>query len=324
MPSFTSIFKTLVGLLIGIILLECLLQILPTATGFERENDDFPIRHWKPDSTYVYSNGWNFRNPQSGRVNNYGFVNVKDYTAGGADVLVLGDSYIEAQQVPQNMTLHAVIEQETSLSTYAIGINDSQFADYINYMQYGLSEFKPTWLVVKLFESDLSSSDKNHLPQGAYFITENEEISLKVNPSNKSQSGLRNALKQSALLRYLFLNLRLPAKIKQFVASISPTPNKDSTTVVNYQKLLDFFYTQLEQHHFSKERVIFITDSQNVESLLRKNALKYVNSTTLIDTLFAESGFRGNDFPYDGHWNFRGHYLVGQSVAKLIIGENAP
>lgn len=305
-------------------MLEGLLQLLPTATGFERANEDFPIRRWNPNSTYIYSNGWNFRNPQSGRVNNYGFVNVKDYTPDGADVLVLGDSYIEAQQVPQDMTLHAVIEKEASLSTYAIGTNDSQFADYINYMQYGLDEFKPDWLVVKLFESDLSNSDKNHLPQGAYFSIEDGQVSLHVNPPNKSQGKLRNTLKQSALLRYLFLNLRLPGKIKQVMSIFKPSEKEAANDNHNYQKFLDFFHKQLGKQQFDIDRVIFITDSKDVELLLKKNSLKYVNATTIIDRLWTKTGFRGNDSPYDGHWNFRGHHLVGLSVSKLITEANSP
>ena len=321
-PSFTSIFKVFLGMLLGLLVLEASLQVLPTATGFQRANESFPIRHWKPNSSYVYSNGWNFRNPQSGRVNNYGFVNSKDYEPKGADVLVIGDSYVEAQQVLQNMTLHAVIEQESNLSTYAIGINDSQFADYINYMKYGLKEFQPEWLVIKLFATDLSYSFQNRLPQGAYFVElDNGQLDIEINPENLQQGGLRNLLKNSALLRYLFLNLRIPGKVRSFFADKPTQTDAIAVAESKFQPIMSYFLEVLNQHNFRKDRIVFVTDSDEVETLLNGSDFKNVNAKYLLSKLQSESKYMGNDLPYDGHWNYRGHYLVGEAVAKVISGE---
>lgn len=315
MPSFTSIFKVGLGFIVGLLLIELVLQVMPTATGFQRSSEPFPIRHWKPNSTYQYSNGWNFRNPQSGNVNNYGFVNVKDYDSPKADVVVIGDSYIEAQQVTQDMTFHAIIEQETGLNTYSIGTNDSQFADYINYLRYGMETFSPDWLVIKLFASDLQGSDKSAMPQGAYFEESEQGLSIQVNPP-RANSALRNYIKKSALLRYLFLNLRLPAQIKRLLSSPSAPPVFDAA---QYQPLITFFDNELRLHNVNKNRVIFITDSDEVSALLDQNQYKHIHSGQILTEMFEKTGFRGNDEPYDGHWNFRGHHQVGQAVSALLV-----
>ena len=315
MPSFISIFKVALGFMAGLLCIELALQFMPTATGFQRSSEPFPIRHWKPNTTYQYSNGWNFRNPQSGHINNYGFVNVKDYDSPKADVLVIGDSYIEAQQVTQDMTLHAVIEQQTGLNTYSIGINDSQFADYIHYMRYGMKTFTPDWLVIKLFASDLQYSFNSAMPQGAYFETSENGLNIKINPP-RANSALRNQIKKSALLRYVFLNLRLPAQIKRLLSKPTTPP---AFNAAQYQPLITFFDDELRQHNLDKSRVIFITDSDQVSALLDQNQFKHVHSERILTQMFATTGFRGNDEPYDGHWNFRGHYQVGQAISALLI-----
>jgi len=318
----TLTFKLFIGCLVFAIALEVGLSFLPVATAFERDEQAFPIRHWKPYSNYTYSNGWNFRNPQSGRVNNYGFVNVMDYQAGKADVLVIGDSYIEAQQVPQEMTLHAVNQSITGLATYAIGINDSHFADYVRYMEYGVKEYAPEFVVVKLFDSDLYKAFSNPKPQGSYFQLDNEQATLVTNKINLNSGKLRNQLKKSNVLRYLFLNLMLPKKaIAAMKSIIKPAKADDTELAVKqfpYQAVFSLFEQKLKQLSVNKKNVIFITDSEFVSQSVAEMGYKSVNSQHILQQFQQETGFQGNNLPYDGHWNFRGHYLVGSQVAETI------
>lgn len=320
-PSFTSISKFFLGMFLGLLCIEVILSIMPVATAFDRDTKSFPIRHWLPNSTYVYSNGWNFRNPQEGRLNNYGFVNVPDYSKGGSDVLVIGDSYIEAQQVLQDMTAHAIVKQKTGLETYAIGINDSQFADYMKYMEYGVQEFNPKYIVIKSFDADFYKAFSNPRPQGSYFSDSETNLQLLTHPEDLQQGKLRNFLKQSNLMRYLFINLRVPKKLISEIQLLRGKETKQSLSLDAEQvdAMMHFLAEQLDKLSIDKNRVILISDSAEGFEHISSHGFAVINSSELLSKFELETGFSGNNLPYDGHWNFRGHYLVGSAIAEKVL-----
>jgi hypothetical protein len=78
MFSLTAIF---LGIAIPVLALEVLLRFLPVTTplGTVVVNERNPIIHFTPNQAFTYSQGWRFSMVNTGRINNYGFVNQKDY-----------------------------------------------------------------------------------------------------------------------------------------------------------------------------------------------------------------------------------------------------
>ena len=107
-------FYALIALALGVsgtlLVFEIALRFLPVRGSLETQPVDapHPILHFKPNNDVVFSLGWNFQIVNKMHVNNYGFVNDQDYDPRATSPLlaVIGDSYVEAVQVPYRETLH--------------------------------------------------------------------------------------------------------------------------------------------------------------------------------------------------------------------------
>ena len=105
--SWINTFTKLVGyscytLLVSLVLLEVIFRVLPTAELFSRGqvNAENPIISYTPNQSITFSLGSDFYQVTEKHTNNYGYVSSLDYVPGGKpDLIVIGDSYVEALQV---------------------------------------------------------------------------------------------------------------------------------------------------------------------------------------------------------------------------------
>ena len=84
-----------------LLLLEILLRLLPvstaTMTGYHLDPD---VLTYPPGHAWTTSTGWDLRNAQRLRANNWGFVSEHDFVPDPRAVALIGDSYVEAGMLP--------------------------------------------------------------------------------------------------------------------------------------------------------------------------------------------------------------------------------
>ena len=106
-----NLLLTLGSVLTCLLVLEATLRFLPVSDSLRTQpvNAANPVYHFEPNRDVLRSQGWNFEMVNRVHVNNAGFVNDQDYVADDPRPLlaVVGDSYVEALNVPPSETLHA-------------------------------------------------------------------------------------------------------------------------------------------------------------------------------------------------------------------------
>jgi len=115
-----------------------------------------PVHYTNPDGAteYKYEPGLWFHGTEGfgyGRVNNDGFNNLEDYTAGDKiDVLLMGSSHMEGFCVPQKNSAGAVLNRLFGVekSVYNIGMAGHTFLYCAKRLDKALEAYKPTEYVV--------------------------------------------------------------------------------------------------------------------------------------------------------------------------------
>ena len=121
--------------LLPFLVLELALRLSPvsTSTGAVVLDDRNPVLRYAPNQSYVWSKGWRFEIVNTGRINNYGFVNDQDYAKHAEDgpVVGIGDSYVEAMMVPYKQTGQGRLSHllTSDRLVYSLGISGAQLAD---------------------------------------------------------------------------------------------------------------------------------------------------------------------------------------------------
>lgn len=320
MRLFTLTFKIFIGFVACAIVAELILSLFPVATGFQRDTENFPIRHWKPDSNYVYSNGWNFRNAQKGSTNNYGFSNVKDYTKNGAEILLIGDSYFEAQQVSRGNTIEDVIQKLSNKNTYTISVSGSALPDYIKYLEYGLKEFNPKQVVVKIFDADLVGAFTTEYPMGSYFVQTENSFILKTTEANLTNFKMKNFFKKSSLLRYCLINLKILEQIKLAFDFTDEDESIEPDLELLTKKLKVYLSVKFKELNLDKKSVLILTNHETLFTNLATDGFNVLNIEKALSKIEDNTDYSMNFAPYDYHWNFRGHFKAGQAVNRALQG----
>ena len=132
---------------VALIILEIIFRILPASESFNQQHVDSqsPIIHFEPDRIVRKQIGFDFKHVNEKRVNNYGYLTDEHFTAKSRPVAVIGDSFVEAMQVPNNQTFHALLSQKHSdLSIYPISMSGAPLSQYLSFTTFAEEEFDPT------------------------------------------------------------------------------------------------------------------------------------------------------------------------------------
>ena len=107
--SLKSLATLVVSSVLCLAVVEGVLRVLPVCSDLEVQAVDAsnPIIRFRPDSEFVFSDGFWLTNANRGHINNFGFVNDQDYDPDDLRPLlaVIGDSYVQALMVPYGSTV---------------------------------------------------------------------------------------------------------------------------------------------------------------------------------------------------------------------------
>ena len=120
------------------------------------------IARFRPNERWRYAAGWNFSIVNELRTNNAGWVSDIHYVreADSPLVAVVGDSYVEAVQVPWRDTCHGGLRDrlERKLRVYSFGMSAAPLTQYLAYAEHARDVYRPAALVIPIIENDFDQS----------------------------------------------------------------------------------------------------------------------------------------------------------------------
>ena len=256
-----ALIAVLSGIAISLVSVEIVLRFLPvsSSTGTITVDDANPIIRYTPNQPYTFSKGWHFDIVNTGRINNYGFINDLDYMRHDerGPLVIIGDSYVEAKMVPYQQTVQGRLARllENKTNVYSVGISGSQLAQYLAFAQYAWSEFQPEAMVFVIVGNDFDESLTKYRnePGLHYFQTEAGSDDLKLIRIDYQPRILKKFLRNSALVRYLWGTVGIgnisapvfprPDKEVQYVGNTAAYAGEDR--LANSRLVVDQFFSEL-------------------------------------------------------------------------------
>ncbi len=315
-----------------------------------------PILHFEPNCNYVFSRGWDFSIVNTGRINNFGFVNDEDYVPQSQTPLiaVIGDSYIEAVMVrfPETVQgrLAAAVRARAAGRVYSFGSSGSPLSQYLAYARFARDNFQPNGLVIAVIGNDFDESliKYKHGP-GFHYFDESAEGVLSLTRVDYEPSLLRRVSRHSALARYFATNMHLleswdwvmreggKAAAQKYVgnveALVDPPRLRDSERTV-----IAFLDRLPEEAGLPASRILFLVDGMRPnlysDAGLQEARGSYFDhmrqyfidqakrrgylAEDLQIRFIARHRADGSRFEFaaDGHWNGIGHAVAAEAVME--------
>jgi len=350
--SLTAIF---LGIAIPVLALEVLLRFLPVRTplGTVVVNERNPIIHFTPNQAFTYSQGWRFSMVNTGRINNYGFVNQKDYLRqeDQGPVVIVGDSYVEAMMVPYEQTVHGQLDELGAKNghVYSLGISGAQLPQYLAFAQYAWQEFAPRAMVFVIIGNDFDESMAKYRDWPGFHYFEEDSVShaLKLVRKDYRPSLTKRLIRHSALIRYLWDNIGVENLAtfltRMFDSADSYVGNTAASApaerVADSRRAVNAFFSELPRRvGLDKSRVLFVVDAMRPQiysggDLVRaeesyvgqmrryfldtaeRNGYEAIDMQPRFRALHNQNGMRF-EYPTDHHWNELGHQEAAHAIAS--------
>jgi hypothetical protein len=332
----------LLGFLLVVLLAELILRALPVSTGYNLGAVDAhqPILRGQPYSAYTYSRAWNFQLENSGVLNNFGFRSSYDYVPDPRAVVVIGNSFIQADAILPRDTMTERLRDMLGVPIYSVGVDGFSLADYLVAANWSNATFDAHTLLVLLTTGDLKHSCLPRLGEH-YLRFADGAISLAL-VERRSPSRLKQLLNDSRLFRYVFDNLRVSAnwaKGWRRNPDAGPSPDIAAGGTGRSDEEFEHAATQFLLKSFHEleltrqARVIFmLAPGYRSEQGVVAGGIRDVDSfadraahdgftVVHLDAAFSaalRSGTRLDFLPIDGHWNVAANALAAQVAADAI------
>jgi hypothetical protein len=357
-----NLLALLAGVVVSLFVLEGIFRLLPVDTGLLMMSVDAnnTVMRALPHQPYVYSAGWTLANTKYGTTNNYGFINNQDYKYESRPVVVAGNSFIEAIMNDPEDTLQGQLAAHLhgNASVYSVAASGAHLSDYLVLAEYAKSEFSPRALVVLINDSDVALSilprGTSPSPGNSYFVS-NATGSLSLSKTEYHPSELKQVLRRSALVRYIYLNLKINRPLDSLqIKNVTnlfreATPTKKDVQVldknlgVNAIEIvaIDKFLNDLPSASgLGPSRIILVMDDYYVRAnagikhlsdganhpmrsyfmeRARLSGYQVVDMGLIFEQDFARTHIRFDYLPLDGHWNGHAHELAERAVYPVVM-----
>jgi len=349
-----------IGVIIALGALELIMRLLPVREPLETQpvNAANPYLHFKPGRDVLFSAGWNFEIVNTVRVNNYGFVNDQDYDPHAPTPLlaVIGDSYVEATQVPYGQAVHGRLAAYAGkrARVYSFASSGSPLSQYLAYAQFAKDRFHPDGLVIAIIGNDFDESllDYKSEPGFHYFKREAAGgFDLALIPF--TPSSLHRALRRSALARHIHGNGLLTAATRRLYALFrgeqavyvgNVEAQADASRLKESQDAVEYFLEALPSYSgLRPDRIVFVVDgmrphlydAQKLEQAqgsyfgrmreyFMKAAAARGYAVADLQPRFLERHAREGirfEWDIDAHWNAYGHEEAAAAVIATAVGQ---
>jgi len=356
-PFLINAGLALGSILFLLLMLEVFLRFLPVNEGFSfvDVSKDDPIFRAAPDQDVVSSLHWDFFAAQTLHVNNAGFRNDQEYVRDLDKPLiaVIGDSYVEAIQVPYAETFFGRLQKDLDpkAAVYSFGYSGAPLSQFLIWSQYAHQNFDNDYLVVNIAGGDFAESFARYKQgPGFHHYAECGEGTYCLNLIDFHRSRLAAAVKHSALARYLVYNLRVLSLSQSgralwdslFHADAEPAYVGNVSVEASEQRRQDgklavdlFLKDMPARAGLPAERITLVFDGRLYEqsaaafdgsyfgrlrqyfmTRARELGMSVIDMRPVFSQHYREHGVHFES-PRDGHWNALGHELVAKELEKL-------
>ncbi len=344
---FSAAGWLMLGVFLASALLEITLRFLPVPMGLYRTRhyEQWPLQGYEPSRPYTYSRTWSLRNVHHGMTNNYGHLAPFDYKPASMPVIVLGDSFVEAQMNAYSETLQGRLGVllDAPHKVYGLGYSGLSISDYLAVSRLARSEFSPSAAVIVISDGDISESVSGEL--GHYsFALKNGAVELIYRPlaEETTLNRIRARIGEISLYRYL-QNLGLSPD--NVLARLRPAPVPaavgEESRPDRLYPVVDAFLRDLSPALGVPPRCIaFLLDSDRYAIYRPELASKRKDDPELKAYFLRQAtalGYRAADldpvfrrayardklkfdyWPLDRHWNAVGHEVAAQKAYQLLF-----
>jgi len=296
---------------------------------------------------------WDMRNPRHGWTNNYGQLSPFDYIAGSRPVIVVGDSYIEAQMNDYRDTLQGQLGAmlKPAVPVYGFGASGAALSDYLALTGLAAAEFSPRAAVFLLINGDISESLHEQQAGHYYYFRETPEglvLAFQPKDPNSLSRRFRRAVGEIHLYRYVMQNLRFNPPELAFAfgeakAGAPAAPARNSAAA--QYAVVDRFLAELPKRSGIEPRCIaFLLDGDRYsiyDPRLAFGQADLPEARAYFVRRASELGYRVADlqplfrehfaryrrhfdyFPVDAHLNGLGHRIAAEQAYELLYGQGA-
>jgi len=347
------IFYNIVSFFIIILIFEIILAFLPVNQGFEfyEVNKNSFIFRAKENRSVTQSKYWDFYNPQIIKINNFGFRNDNYYDVKKKNIVsVIGDSYVEAVQVPFAKTFYNILEEniDNKFKVYSFGFSGAPLSQYLKWAKFSVDKFNVSHLVINVVANDFDESLlKYKQSQGFHYFRKCGQRYCNVLVPYKKKDY--SFLMKSNLISYMVYNLQIQNSIKEistFFKQFNAKQNKKSdqmylantSTNTSIQRIedsklsIEIFLEKLNLIKLEKKNIILMIDGRfydsNYEGYFPKMREYFIKESIekgfqVIDLKKSfDSHYNENkkkfEFKKDGHWNSLGHSIVGKELHEFF------
>lgn len=328
----------LIGLIVSVFALELFFQVVPVNSGIRMQETsaERPYSRYLANHEFTYSHGWSLLNARHGKTNREGFVNSPDLDNHGG-VLVIGDSFIEAFMLPYEQTLQGRLDAALGGNVRAAAAASNGLADTVALLRHFGPQLRPATAVVFVKPYELALL-LNRVADGHNgFKRAGGQIAIEHYPYR--ESALKSLIIRSALVRYVYYNLKFPYWLKdalklpwQRPAAAAPQSVSDKAEVMGFYLaelrkaaagarvilLIDGDRASLYAGKTSAQAKAMRDDVLLFEQLAQQQQLEFIDMLPVFQRDWARNHRRLDYLPVDAHWNDAGHALAAQQVLLLI------
>ena len=345
--KITGSFSYVLFLVIMVsVLLEIIFRILPTSDSLmiKPVNAENPILKYTENREVTKQIGFNFQHVTIKRINNYGYASDKEFREADMQtkpvISVIGDTYVEAIQLKNKDTFHAILDENLpSYDVYPLGIDGSQMPQYLAFAKYADEKFDPKLYVFLIIANDFNESFNSvgRVPGHHYF----DEFTG-LNFDNYEPSFIKSLARRSAFLRYLVIDLQVIVQLKRIFgleASSVDLSNKRKEFLEIGRLANKKFLRGIQELSLTSNVIILLDGDRKAiyAGLDKKDTDRPVNilfdelgisakifpNVDIIDlhNVFKDDYVSNNkrfDYVYDEHWNEHGHAVVSRALTNKI------
>ncbi|RZL33143.1 MAG: hypothetical protein EOP35_18580 [Rubrivivax sp.] len=341
------LWRTLLGALAALCVLEAALQLLPVSTATQTGYYlDPAILTYPAGHSFTASAGWDMRHAQRHTANNLGFIAAHDFVPGRNAIALIGDSHVEAVALDAAQRPDPVLEAALGggRPVYAFGSPGTSLLDYAERVRFAATRLDVQDFIVLVVPGDIRQSVCGSGQIASPCLdaaTGQARTEVQAPPG-----ALKRALRHSALAQYLFSQLKIaldagPAAIRRLPLQLIPgheaaskkaaPPTTRATTAEGgpvVDEVARQFFERIRPH--VKGRLLLVIDRPFKPELRRADfdadaerfiALAHAQGADVLDMASAYAGHARQSplslavSPTDQHHNALGVQLLARAIA---------
>ena len=356
------VFYPLFGVLLPFLLLEGVFRLLPVTEPpyILPVNAATPVSRFQPNVEYRYSHDWDFSIVTRKRTNNFGYNFVRDYRsdAGTPLMMVIGDSFVEANAVDVGKSAAELLDARLGGSgrVYSIGVSGAPLSQYLVFAELAAASLRPDAMAFVIISNDFDESLLRYKsdPRFHYFVERDGRVDL--HRVDYQLSTTKRVLRQSAFVRYAVLNVAVAERVQALRNALqgrsrpaahlglrdSDPPEVLERRIADSRRAIDLFLEMLPaKSGLAAESILFVLDAvrpaiYSEDALRAAQAGFHARMRRYFEAAASARGFHVLDlqpafiasyrkhgvrfeFPTDSHWNETGNALVAEEMEKTAL-----